>query len=352
MSDYTHPAPSYQITLEGNDITPRIDPRLEQLTLAESRSEEADQLDLTLTDYDGLLELPRKGVLLKLALGFGADQLVDKGSFIVDEVNHSGPPDKLVLRARSAELTHALRRRRSQSWHAQTLGSIVKTIAARNDLQTSIDGTLAAQSIGHIDQSSESDIAFITRLARHFDAVATVKNGSLIFLNINNTTTASGQALPVLGIRRSETQNHNYTAADRDSYTGVRAYYSDMSAARRLSVTVGSGDNLKELADIYANADEASKAAKAEWQRIERGTATLSLALSIGRPELMPQSVVHVTGFKDEINAIAWLAVKVTHTLASGNGLLTSVELETARQLTDTGSAGSGSGGGDDYFWK
>lgn len=354
MSSGIYSAPAYKITLAGRDITPQIDPRLESLTLAEARNEEADQLDITLTDTDGRLAIPRKGVTLALALGLRGDALIDKGAFIVDEVTHSGPPDMLTIRARSAELTSGLRRRRDQSWHAQTLGDIVQTIAGRHGLQLRIDAAIAVQRIGHIDQSGESDIAFITRLGRHFDAVATVKNGALLFLPISSATNAHGDPLPSVTIDRRETQQHNYTAADRDSYSGVRATFENVKAATRGEVMAGADGNMKALPDIFASKDDAQKAAEAEWQRIERGTATLTLTLATGKPDLMPQSLVHVRGFKAEIEAITWLAVRVTHTLGGG-GLLTALELETASQQTDLGdekkSANSPSGGNNGGFW-
>lgn len=354
MHTYKHPAPTYQLTLDGKDITPSINPMLEQLTLSEARSGEADQLDITLVD-DGKLEIPRKGITLKLALGYKGEPLIDKGSFIVDEVSHSGPPDKLVIRARSAELTHDLRRRRSESWHNKSLGDIVKTIAGRNSLTPRLDAELASISMGHIDQSSESDIAFVTRLARHFDAVATVKNSALIFLKINGSKTSAGEELPTLTLDRRDTQSHDYASADRDSYTGVRASFNDVKVATRGNVMAGADGNVKELPDIYAKKDEAEKAAKAEWQRIERGSASLKLSLAVGKIELMPQSMVRVTGFKDQINATTWLAVRVAHSLTKGSGLITNVELEVCSQKTDigedkkrSGSGSSNSGG----FWR
>lgn len=275
-------SPTYQVNLNGQDITPKLNPRLLQLTLSECRSDEADMLDILLDDHDGKLEIPPKGVTLQLSLGYQGESLINKGTFLVDEVSHNGPPDVLTIRARSAELTHDLRRRRSQSWHGKTLGDIVRTIASNNGLTPRIDASLASISMGHIDQSSESDIAFITRLARHFDAVATVKNGTLIFLTINNTRTSSGDELPTIPIKRSQTTSHSFTAADRDSYTGVRATYQNINAASRQNILVGTSENVKELPDIYANKDEAQKAAKAEWQRIERGVASLSLQLAVG----------------------------------------------------------------------
>lgn len=100
--------PDYRLVVDGKDLTPTLSgfieqgqerrrPRLTSLTLTEQRSETADQLDLILDDSDGQLALPRIGARLQLQLGWkgGRDVkagLVDKGSFIVDSVEHSGPP--------------------------------------------------------------------------------------------------------------------------------------------------------------------------------------------------------------------------------------------------------------------
>ena len=123
-------APTYRLRLDGQDITPQINARLISLSLEEARGDTADQLDLVLSDHDGALALPRKGVKIDLAIGFG-QELVDKGRFVVDEVEHSGAPDTITIRARSADLRDSLRVRRDQSWHATTLGDIVKTIAGQ-----------------------------------------------------------------------------------------------------------------------------------------------------------------------------------------------------------------------------
>lgn len=340
--------------MEGRDLTPHLNPYLQSLTLSEARSDEADQLDLVFNYEAGKLDIPKKGVTLTLALGFIGEALVDKGTFIVDEVNWSGPPDIMTIRARSAELTSDLRRRRSHSCHDKSLGDIVQSIASRNGLTPRIDSELSTIKMGHLDQSGESDIAFVTRLARHFDAVATVKNGALLFLKINNTTTASGEELPNITLHRNETQSYNYVTADRDSYTGVRAYYDDVKAAVHDSVTVGDEGNLKELPDMYANKDEAEKAAKSEWQRIERSTNQFTVELTTGKPDLMPQTNITARGFKSDIDAITWLAVKVKHDLANGAGLITSVDMEMNSQKTDLGenkrsrgNGGNSSGG----FW-
>lgn len=324
--------PAYRLTLDGRDITAKIDPRLISLTLTQCRGGEADQLDLVLDDSDGQLALPRTGVTLALAIGWAGAELVNKGSFVVDEVEHVGAPDQVQIRARSADLREGLRRRIEQSWHETTLGAITRTIAGRNGVRAQIDPGLASKAIAHIDQI-ESDIGFITRLARRHDAVATVKAGCLIVVPINGSRNAAGQPLPTIELVRSAGDQHRYHCADRDAYTGARAYWHDPKRAKQRSVLVGQGGNAKRLRESHANEADARSAAQAEWQRIQRGAATFELTLAIGLASADAQSPLSVSGFKPEIDGTDWLIKKVTHAMGDG-GFTTAIEAE--RQGTDS----------------
>ena len=84
-------------------------------------------------------------------------------------------------------------------------------------------------------------------------------------------------------------------------------------------------------------------AARAEKQRIDRGTATLELTLAYARPDIAPQSPATVTGWgKPQIDAARWLVKSCTHNLEAGQGFTTAIELETegadatATEATDT----------------
>lgn len=326
--DTYHPAPDFHLVVDGRDITPAVDPRLISLTLNEARGGEADQLELEISDHDGDLAVPPKDARITLALGWAGKPLVDKGSFLVDEVEHSGTPDRLTIRARSADMLREMRVRSETSWHDTTIGAIVNTIAARHGLTPRVDSELAATPVAHIDQTHESDLHFLTRLARQHDAVATVKNKRLLFLPINSTKSSTGQAMPAATITRSDGDQHRYHSADRHAYSGVRAYWHDPGKAEKRSVLAGTEEREKKLKDTYASEADALAAAKAEQQRVERGKATMELTLALGRPELAPQTEVQARGFKPEIDATPWLVVKLTHSLGDG-GLTTRMELET-----------------------
>jgi len=335
MSDTTaqrYRRPSYRITLGGTDITPKIDGRLISLRLRSQRGLEADQLDITLADHDGALALPSRGAALRVAYGWqdsgsNGQGLTDKGLFTVDEIQHSGAPDQLTIRARSADMRGALPGKRTQSWHGLTVGEIIDTIAQRHDLKPVIGDTVRGIRIGHIDQTEESDLNFLTRLGERFDAVATVKAARLLFTQAGEALTASGLAMPAVTLERRDGDRHRYSATDRDSYTGVVAYWNDKTNAERQRVIAGSDEDAKELRPTYATEADALDAAKAEWQRAQRGEATFDITLAHGRPDILPESPLRVSGFKPDIDATPWLVTEVEDSL-DDNGFGTRLKCE------------------------
>jgi len=357
-------APDFSLTLQGNNITQNIRARLLSLTLTDNRGFEADQLDIELDDSDGLMAMPQRNAVLSLALGWQGSQLTHKGRFTVDEVEHRGAPDTLTIRARSADFRGSLNTRREASYHDTTLGDIVQQIAARNTLSAKLAAGLDAIKISHIDQTQETDAAFATRLASLNGAVAAVKNGCLLFIRPGNGTTVNGKPLPVMTITRRDGDRHNFSLADRDAYTGVTASWLNTRQPKPQKVKlqrkpktqhlralqhpnakpathkaakpaepqkgeylIGAEDNVFTLPTVYATQVAAMRAAQAKWEKLQRGVAEFSLSLAMGRADLVPETPVHVSGFKQVIDAQPWIVSKVVHNL-SNSGFTTAVELE------------------------
>lgn len=344
-------APAFRLTLEGADITQKIEKRLMSLTLTDNRGFEADQLDIELDDADGQLMMPRRGVVLTLALGWQGQPLIPKGSYTVDEIEHSGSPDRLTLRARSADFRATLNTRREKSWHNTTVGEIAREIAARNKLKLALGKDVEKMAIDHLDQTNESDASFLMRLGRQCGAIACVKNGSLLFIRQGQGKTASGKALPVITLQRNEGDSHRFTLADRDAYTGVIASWlntrepakkdtSHVRRKRKRKVTkkkepeakqgdylIGTDENVLVLSRTYANRANAERAAKMQWERLQRGVATFSIQLARGRAELYTEMPVKVSGFKHQVDAAEWTITTLTHSLGD-SGFTTSLELE------------------------
>ncbi|EXU76042.1 phage late control D family protein [Erwinia mallotivora] len=344
-------APAFRLTLEGADITQTLEKRLLSLTLTDNRGFEADQLDIELDDADGQLMLPRRGVSLSLALGWKDEALFPKGTFTVDEIEHTGTPDRLVLRARSADFRQTLNIKREKSWHKTSVGEIVKDIAGRHKLLPALGDDVAKMEIDHLDQTNESDASFMMRLAQQCGAVACVKNGNLLFIRQGQGRTASGKALPVITLQRKDGDGHRFTLADRDAYTGVIASWLHtreptkkpvVKVKRRRRKTkkkkepeakqgdylIGTDENVLVLSRTYANRANAERAAKMKWERLQRGVATFSVQLARGRADLYTEMPVKVSGFKQAIDAGEWIITTLTHNLSADSGFTTSIELE------------------------
>lgn len=343
------PTPDFQILVNGTDISPKVKSRLMSLRLTDNRGFEADTVEVQLDDADGELAMPPKGASMQVRIGWKGSALVDKGTYTIDELEHSGPPDSLTIRGKSADMRGTLQQSREQSYHQQNISSIIDTIAARHQLKAKISDKLKAEVIEHIDQTNESDANFLTRLAEQFDAIATVKNGNLLFLQAGQSNTASGMALEGVEITRQSGDSHHFGVADRDAYSGVVAYWQNDKGAKRQTVKakkpkaakpddititvgekeimVGSNDNVKTLRHIYANKQNAERAARAMWDKLQRGVATFTITLAMGRPELFPEQPVSVSGFKPPIDNSAWILTRVEHNI-NDMGYTTGIELE------------------------
>ena len=351
--DTGHNEPDYSISVDGIDKTGGIKKRLMSLTLTDNRGFEADQLDIEFDDADGKVELPRRGAKIAVSLGWKGAALIDKGTFTVDEIEHSGAPDKLTVRARSADFRETLNIRRDQSYHKTTIGGIIKTVAERNKLAPTLNKTMSDLTIDHIDQTNESDGNFITRLAKQYGAIAAVKNGNLLFIRQGQSKTASGKPIPMMTIIRSLGDGHQFSMADRGAYTGVVANWLNTRTTEKPVVKVkrkrkrkatttakpkepeekqgeyliGTDENVLTLRTTYASKNNAQRAAKSNWERLQRGAAKFSIQLAKGRADLYPEVPVKVTGFKKQIDEADWTLVTVTHSV-SDSGFTTALELE------------------------
>jgi phage protein D len=326
--DAAYPVPAYRIAVDGSDIAHLISPRLMSLDLTDNRGIEADQLSITLSEHDGLLAIPPTGAVIRLWLGWSDTGLVDKGTYTVDETEHCGAPDVLTIRARSADLRKSLKTKRERSWSNTTLGDVLGDIALGNGLTATIAGTLGGLPILQLDQANESDANLISRIGEEFDAVVTVKAGCLLCLQAGGGKTASGADLPHITLTRADGDQHRYLQADRDSYDGVRAYFFDVNSAEKQQAIAGGGENLKDLRHTYSDRQSALRAARAEFNRLQRGSATLSYTLAVGRPDLIPELTYSLEGMKPEIAEIIWYGGNVQHSLSADGGYTISLELE------------------------
>lgn len=340
-------SPDFSVTLNGQALT-TLDARIMSLSLTDNRGFEADQLSLEIDDADGQVMLPPRGTALNFAIGWLGEALISKGVFIVDEVEHSGPPDVVRVTARSADFREEFNVKREVSWHDVALERVVSAIANRYSLKPMISDVLMSIEIDHADQTEESDMSFLTRMAEKLGAISTVKNGCLLFIVPGGGYSASGRPLPSAAITRSSGDRHSFRIADRDAYTGVQAYWLDLKFGKKRTVTArkrknknearsssregdyieGAEGNVFIMRKTFNNEAAAKRAAAAKWQQLQRGAAQFSITLAHGRADLYPEMHVSVNGFKDSIDNQEWIIARAEHTIDVGSGFTTRLELE------------------------
>ncbi|WP_447327878.1 phage late control D family protein [Klebsiella michiganensis] len=340
--------PVFNVLMGGKALTV-LDEKLISLELTDNRGFNADELTISVDDSQGDIALPPRGAELSISLGWQGEPLIYKGIYIVDEVSHSGPPDRIDITARSADFRDEFNVKREVSWHDVTVERIVSAIAHRYKLKPIISEQLMSAEIDHADQTQESDMSFLTRMADILGAIATVKNGCLLFILPGGGVSANGKALPEFAITRSSGDRHSFRIADRDAYTGVQAYWLDLDFGKKKKVTVrkrkktaekkprsssregdyiaGEDGNVFVLRTTYSSEIAAQRAAAAKWQQLQRGAAEFNLTLAYGRADLYPEMHGTVTGFKEAIDNQDWIIAKATHSI-DDNGFQTRLELE------------------------
>lgn len=340
--------PVFNVLMGGKALTV-LDEKLISLELTDNRGFNADELTISVDDSQGDIALPPRGAELSISLGWQGEPLIYKGIYIVDEVSHSGPPDRIDITARSADFRDEFNVKREVSWHDVTVERIVSAIAHRYKLKPIISEQLMSAEIDHADQTQESDMSFLTRMADILGAIATVKNGCLLFILSGGGVSANGKVLPEFAITRSSGDRHFFRIADRDAYTGVQAYWLDLDFGKKKKVTVrkrkkttekkprsssregdyiaGEDGNVFVLRTTYSSELAAQRAAAAKWQQLQRGAAEFNLTLAYGRADLYPEMHGTVTGFKEAIDNQDWIIAKATHSI-DDNGYQTRLELE------------------------
>lgn len=340
--------PAFDLLIGGSSVI-TVNDRLISLTLTDNRGFEADTLELVIDDSDGKLTLPQRGVDISVALGWQGEALVHKGVFTVDEISHSGPPDQLTVTARSADFRQEFNIKREYSWHDITVGDVVSAIARRYDLQPGVSKSLLSVEIDHADQTNESDISFLTRMAELLGAVATIKNGMLLFIVPGQGVSQNGTPLPRITITRESGDRHSFRVADRDAYTGVQANWLDLNFGKKPATRLtrrrqakpktpassrkegdylaGSEGNVYVMRQTFKTERAAQRAAAAKWGKLQRGAAEFGITLARGRPDIYPELHARVTGFKPTIDNADWVLSRVVHTI-NERGYITALELE------------------------
>ena len=321
--------PVYDIRAEGHNITTALRGRLLSLRVTDETGYQSDAVEIELDDRGEAIHLPRKGATLEVELGYEETGKAKMGSsYTVDEVELSGPPDTLTIRAKAADMLSSLKQHKTRSWDDVTISELVDSIAADHGLEPRVgDSIRAITDRRHIDQTEESDRNLLKRLSEDYDAVSKQAGPLLLFVKRGQGKSATGQQVTPVTLSREQTGGHRVTLADSGKFQTVRAHWYDMETGERTEVQAGDDEPVYTLRENYIDEATARQAARSKLDMLNRGTATLRLTLKPGNPAIRAETPLTLTGFREGVNG-RWIATRVTHEISS-SGYSTQVEAET-----------------------
>ena len=211
--------PAFKIYANSTDITENVRDRLMEMVVTDESGIKSDELRLTLDDRrqtnGAVAALPQIGTSLRVFLGYTETGLVEMGTFKVDGFTLRHPPATLTVNAKAAEMFAPFRSKKTRSWHDTTVGGIVSQIASEYGYSPKCDTELASIAIAHIDQTSESDMAFLTRLAEANGGISKPMGDMLVMAREGAAKSVTGKSMPVVSLSAEEITSWEYEYSAR-----------------------------------------------------------------------------------------------------------------------------------------
>ncbi|MCP5136023.1 MAG: hypothetical protein H6981_04410 [Gammaproteobacteria bacterium] len=318
--------PRWALLIDGVDRTARFADLVQSLRLVDAPGTESDAIDLVLYHPDAALPVPSYGQQIEVRLWY--DEQPDQVRRQVGKVNElaiAGWPITVSVRATGVDYSSQMKERRTQSWDGVTLGDMVRSIAARYDLQPRVDEWLAAVDVPHLDQQNESDMALLTRLGAQYDAQAVQRGGYLVLAQRGTGTaqTLSGASRPAITITPANLApashagplNFAWQSGGQPQWAAVEVQWHDTATAQTRTVHTSDATPVRRLTYQAATEAEAIEHARAELARIQRATAEVRLSI-YGDPRIASETPIDLTGFHPSVDG-RWVTARVEHLLGS-----------------------------------
>lgn len=340
--------PAFTIESGGTDFTHLYEQRDITIEITETSTEHSDSCSVSLSNKDGRIEVPEDGKTLTISLGY-VDNLTVMGEFVVDSATMEGPPDGIRFTGKAAPFTSAtggfkpFQTRKTRSFDHISLGDLVAKIASECGLIPAVSPSLASVTLPHLDQTNESGMNLLTRLARDFQAIMKPKQGHLVFAQRGEATSVTGKAIGGLTIDKSDVSRYSGTFSNRTKFSKVKTRFHDPDRGITLMATTddtgttvaeedpdGDPDTGDDNADYehphdYPDEAMASAAGKSMLDATQRSSNTVSVTIA-GRADVVAEGNVTLTGFPSRMNG-AWCIKTVRHNFGKG-GFTTTIEGE------------------------
>ena len=270
-----------EIAFDGVDITRSIRPYLLSVSYTDNEEDETDDLQIALQDRgriwteQWLMEAIEAAAAEKLSIeavllrenqhSNGKDVLLPFGTFELDTVEASGPPNKITIKATSLPFHAAIRQtKKSKAWEGYTLSGIANEMAANSGMICMYESSVNPY-YARVEQIRTSDIALLCRLC-HEAGISLKATNKILVLFDQAEYEAKNE---ILTIRRGDGSYTRYqigTGTADTQYASCRVRYENPAKGQCIT-GIATDDKVKNGQQLEVAARVASPGRRKCWRK-------------------------------------------------------------------------------------
>lgn len=310
--------PRYLIYINGTESTNLIYDKLISMTLTDNANNESDELEIVVS---GNFIRPKYQDEIKIYLGYGLD-ISFVGLFKVQSTSKNFT--QLSIRATSVDFSDNFKVKRNITYEHLSIKQIAEQIASKHQLKLKSDYHdlyILSQA-----QSNESDMHFLNRLAKEYNAIFNVKNDTLYFMKKIKEQNKSDE-LPRYFIDVNHCQDISIEYSNTTMYGSCEVSWHDTKENKTFKTIYpqNGGEPVLKFKSSFKNEAHAIERAKAQLQRANQGLVTGSLKKE---GELIFAGGVIQLLNNIDLDITEYQITRVTHDLNKQNGWTTTIDFE------------------------
>ena len=363
------------LTYNGRDITADISDYIESFSFTErARNGESDDLNITVENTTGIWSnswFPERGATLTAQIITenwnqpNDYELLDCGSFEIDDLTDSGPVSTFSIGALSVGITSSIRgESRSQAWENFKFSGLVNEIAQRHGFDVFFDSDYDPV-IDRFDQKNESDLEFLIKIAEYVGVNVRLSHNKII---VYQERLYDARAVSLTLSKNSDGFiRHSFRASSADIYLACQVQFLDSKSGKLLtyqytpngrSGVIGKNDSNSSggvkidpvtrmvITSSSSEQEKISEPRVGKTLKINRRCRNLAEAEQLAKSSLRGKNKREITGSLTYVGNVylragltiaisgfgvwdssTWVIEEVTHSWSVSSGLETSISI-------------------------
>ncbi len=306
---------THKVLINNQDIFAKLESKEISITITDERGFASDRAEIVINNAKNI-SVPSSDAEMAIYIN---DTLM--GRYKVTSISLSSRDGyTLTIQASGVDFKNKFKTKNTRSFTKEKennkISDVVETIASANGYKSVISNSLKNQQLDDTVQS-ETDLKFLTRIAKQFNATVKANNNTIMFIERTKHNIPSKQ------LQNSRIVSFELQANSLYNFKSVSAYYTNLKTGGTLKTQVGNQEPIFTLDRIYKSKDMAQKVATRKLTELSQRKYEIDLILE-GDEELQAESGFEIANLHELLDG-NWSAETVVHHLTS-DGFTTNVK--------------------------